>query len=158
MSIFNRSAISAGLIAGLVFLILEMVLVATVGGGTPWAPPRMIAAIVMGDGVLPPPADFNPVIVLIGFIVHFVLSVVLALIFAAIVTGRGLTLATTVIAGIVFGLIIYGINFYLMTELFPWFAMARNWISVLAHAVFGGVLGWVYFNRAARVVTVDRVA
>lgn len=149
-------AVRAGLIAGLVFLVLEIALVATVGGESPWAVPHMMAAIVMGDGVLPPPQDLNPVVVLVGMLVHFVLSIVLAFIFAAIVTRRGLTATNMVLAGIVFGLIVYAFNFYVMSTFFPWFEMARNWISLLAHAVFGGVLGWAYANRAARVVTVTR--
>ena len=54
-----KAALWAGLMAGAVFVILEMLLVGTVGGDSPWAPPRMIAAIAMGPGVLPPPATFD---------------------------------------------------------------------------------------------------
>ena len=35
----TKAAIGAGLIAGAVFMMLEMVLVGTLGGGSPWAPP-----------------------------------------------------------------------------------------------------------------------
>jgi hypothetical protein len=28
--------------------------------------------------------------------------------------------------------------------IFPWFAMARNWISVFSHVMFGLVAGWMY--------------
>ena len=54
-----RAAVLAGIIAALVFMMLEMVLVASVGGESPWGPPRMIAAIGMGQTVLPPPATFD---------------------------------------------------------------------------------------------------
>jgi len=50
----------------------------------------------------------------------------------------------------VFGLLIYLINFYLMTAVFPWFAMARGGIPAFAHAMFGLVLGWVYHAVASR--------
>ena len=42
-----KAVILAGLIAGLVFIVMEMVLVAVVGGGSPLGPPTMIGAIVL---------------------------------------------------------------------------------------------------------------
>lgn len=148
---FNVSrAVWAGLIAGVVFMMIEMILVGTVGGGSPWAPPRMIAAMAMGEGVLPPPATFDIAIFMVAMIVHFVLAIVLALVFAWIADRMAWSRTTTIVAGMVFGLIIYLVNFYGMTAVFPWFAMARNWISIFAHVVFGGVLGWYYAGGYAR--------
>ena len=47
--------------------------------------------------------------------------------------------------GALSGLALYLINFYpIASVLFPWFAMARNWISVFAHIAFGAVLGLAY--------------
>ena len=57
-----RAAVLAGIAAGVLFIILEMALVALMMGDSPWAPPRMIAAIAMGEGVLPPPATFDATI------------------------------------------------------------------------------------------------
>ena len=37
---------------------MEMEMVPLFVGGSPWGPPRMIAAIGMGRGVLPPPDSF----------------------------------------------------------------------------------------------------
>ncbi|MCA1749143.1 MAG: hypothetical protein LC634_06290 [Sphingomonadales bacterium] len=139
-----RAAIWAGLIAGLVFLVLEMTLVATIGGGSPWGPPRMMAAMVMGKGVLPPPATFDMTIVMVAMAVHFFLSVALAAIFGLLVGMFSRTLPIMLGLGLVFGLGVYAIDFYLFTGLFPWFAMARNAITLLSHAVFGIVIGWVY--------------
>lgn len=47
-----------------------------------------------------------------------------------------------------YGLALYLVNFYLFTAVFPWFAMARNWVSVFAHIVFGLVAAWVYLRQA----------
>ncbi len=150
-----NAAIKAGLIAGAIFMILEMLLVATVGGMSPWGPPRMIAAIVLGEGVLPPPATFEPLSFVVAMLVHFVLAILLAIVFA-LIAGRAASSATAAtLAGLVFGLIVYAINFYGMTALFPWFAMARNGISIFAHAMFGLVLGYTYWKLARRVVTVS---
>lgn len=156
-SIDTKAAISAGLIAGLVFLVLEMVLVGTVGGGSPWGPPRMIGAMVLGEGVLPPPATFDLTVVLVAMIVHFILSVLLGVVFALAVEKAGLNAGMAAVAGLVFGIVIYFVNFYGMTAIFPWFAMARGTISIVAHGIFGLVLGYSYRALAApRHVTLDR--
>jgi len=143
-------AVVAGLIAGVVFMIAEMVLVGTVGGGSPWGPPRMIAAIAMGKDVLPPPASFDLGVMMVGMLVHFALSAVLGVIFALIADRFVTSTIVGIAAGTAFGLIIYALHFYGMTAFFPWFAMARNGISILAHAIFGAVLGWyLYRDRVA---------
>lgn len=139
-----KAAIWAGIIAGLVFMILEMLLVQLVGEGSMWGPPRMMAAIVMGREVLPPPATFDAGVFIVAMLVHFVLSLVYALIFAAIVSRWPMPTTGAAIGGLVFGLVIYAVNFYGFTVLFPWFAEARNWITILAHAIFGLTLGLVY--------------
>lgn len=145
-----KAAVWAGIIAGLVFVIVEMVLVATVGGGSPWGPPRMMAAIAMGKEVLPPPPTFDFGIVMVGMIIHFVLSVVLGLILGWVISKWRLSISMAVLVGLLFGLAVYLVNFYVMTGLFPWFANARNMITTFAHLVFGGVLGWVYRSMAAK--------
>lgn len=137
-----RAAVWAGIIAGLVFMMLEMILVPMFMGGSPWGPPRMIAAIALGEGVLPPPDTFAPGILAAAIVVHFVLSIVYALILGVLIAGSSRGTAIWVGAG--FGLVLYLVNFYLFTAIFPWFAMARNWISVFCHITFGLVAGWAY--------------
>ena len=152
---FNlKAAVWAGLIAGVVFMMLEMLLVGTIGGGSPWAPPRMIAAIGMGKDVLPPPASFDLSIMIVAMLIHFVLAIVLGIVFALIVARWNMGLITMAVAGAAFGMVVYLITFYGFTALFPWFAMARNGISLFSHAMFGLVLGWSYYVLARpRVVT-----
>lgn len=141
-----KAGVWAGLIAGIVFLILEMFMVWAFMGESPWAPPRMIAAIVFGEGVLPKPdvpATFSFGIVMTAMVIHFGLSAVYGLIGGALVHRFGFGGAAAL--GAAFGLALYLINFYpIAGALFPWFAMARNWISVFAHIVFGAVLGLAY--------------
>jgi hypothetical protein len=151
-SINWNAAIKAGIIAGLVFLILELVLVSTIGGESPWAPVRMIGAIALGQDVLPPPATFDLTAFIAAAIVHFALAIIYGTIFALVADRAGWGLGATTIAGLVFGLLLYAINFYGFTAMFPWFAMARNEISIFAHAVFGLVLGYSYRKLTPRVV------
>lgn len=139
-----KAALLAGLVAGLVFMTLEMAMVALIQGESPWAPPRMIAAIGMGDQVLPPPATFDPGIFAVAMAIHLALSIVLAVILAWAIARFGLGTAGSIGIGALFGLVVYYVNFYGFTELYPWFAMARGTISIFAHAVFGAVVGGVY--------------
>ncbi|MGH7483211.1 MAG: hypothetical protein ACRELV_13745 [Longimicrobiales bacterium] len=136
------AAVWSGIIAGAVFVVLEMGMVQLFLGESMWGPPRMIAAIVMGGEVLPPPGTFDLGIFITGAVVHFVLSVVFAIVLALVIS-RVNTGAAVAVGGL-YGLALYGFNFYVMTGVFPWFAMARNWVSVLSHLVFGLVAAWVY--------------
>jgi hypothetical protein len=133
-----RASIWAGLIAGVVFLMAEMLMVWLFMGQSPWGPPRMIAAMVMSRDVLPPPADFSMSVMLVAMMIHFALSIVYGLIIGWMV--HRLDMGMAVLAGIAFGLVaIYFVNFYIMTGVFPWFAEARNGVSAFAHVLFGAV-------------------
>jgi len=123
-------------------MMLEMLLVPVFLGGSPWGPPRMIAAIGMGQGVLTPPDTFALVPMLVAMAIHFMLSMVLAVLLALIVSRMGMGMA--VLVGAAFGLVVYLVNFYALTAFFPWFAMARNWVSIFAHVMFGAVAAWSY--------------
>jgi uncharacterized membrane protein YagU involved in acid resistance len=66
----------------------------------------------VGQGVLPPPATFDAMILLAAMAVHFVLSLVYAFIFAWIVSRWQMVTARTLGLGLVFSLVIYVVNFY----------------------------------------------
>lgn len=142
------AAVRAGLVGGLIFLILEMMMVPLFLGGSPWGPPRMIGAMVLGPEVLPPPATFDLGVVAVAMGVHFALSVIFAAVLALLLARIGSGAALLV--GALFGLGLYLVNFYLFTALFPWFANARNWVSIFAHVVFGLVTAWAYLTLATR--------
>jgi uncharacterized membrane protein YagU involved in acid resistance len=143
-----RAAVSAGVLAGAVFIMFEMVMVALFLTESPWAPPRMMAAIVLGETVLPPPATFDFGVMTVAMTVHFVLSILYAFIIAEIIQYRGTGLALSL--GAAAGLVIYLVNFYGFTAVFPWFAMARNWVSVVGHILFGVVTAWAYLGFVKR--------
>lgn len=133
----------AGVVAGLVFAVLSMIYAAVAGPGV-WAPPRMIATI-LGFEMAP---VFAAVPVVVGLVLHMMLSAVYGAVFAVVMgsAGRVLVLA----AGIAFGLALYVLNFHVFAQ-FEQFAtfgmMAGNWFEIAVHAVFGlllaaGYLGW----------------
>lgn len=140
------AAIYSGLIAGAIFMMLEMAMVPLFLGGSAWGPPRMIAAIVLGREVLPPPATFDFGVLMAAMAVHFALSVLYAVAFDWVTERLGL--GVTVLLGALFGLALYFINFYGFTAVFPWFAGARNWVSIFSHIVFGAAVALTYKELA----------
>ncbi|MFU8806410.1 MAG: hypothetical protein ACNA8W_21540 [Bradymonadaceae bacterium] len=140
------AALIAGLVAALVFLILEMALLPLLGVSA-LAPFHMIAAIVLGTEALAMPLTVG--IVLTALVAHFFLSIIYAFIVGAFINER--RAGPAVIIGLVFGLALYLINFFVFTGAFPWFAQARNWVSVVAHLAFGATAAIVYIRVEAGV-------
>jgi uncharacterized membrane protein YagU involved in acid resistance len=138
----------AGVIAGIVFVMLEMGMVRMFMGESPWAPPHMIAAMALGKDVLPPPgsyAAFDMKIMATAMVIHMILSVVYGLIVGWLVHRFDWT--GGLVIGAIFGMAIYIINFYLIAPvMFPWFQMAQNWISAFSHAMFGLAAGGAYIG------------
>lgn len=147
-SINRKAALWAGIIAGILFLILELLMVPIFLDGPMWGPPRMIGAIVLGEGVLPPPATFEIGVVLTAIILHLILSIIYAFVISAII--RNMSYGLAVIVGAFLGLVLYFINFYVMTGIWSWFENARNWVSITTHIVFGIAVGWAYVSLRER--------
>jgi hypothetical protein len=141
-----RAAALAGVIAGLVFLMLEMVLVWMVQGQSPWGPPHMIAAMVLGSEVLPSMgtwAPFDLKIVLSAMAIHFPMAIVYGLVGAWLM--HRFDWMGAMMIGAALGLAAYIVNFYLIAPMaFPWFEMGRNWIGAFSHIMFGLTLGVAY--------------
>lgn len=143
---FWKHAVLAGVIGGAVFMVAEMLMVMLIGQ-SPWAPPRMIAAMLLGTDVLPPPANFNLGVMMTAMMVHFLLSIVYGVVIGWVVSGMGSGRAA--LTGAAIGLAIYLINFYgVASVVFEWFAMARNWVSFVTHVLFGLVTAWAYVALA----------
>lgn len=146
----------AGLIAGVVFLMLEMALVWLVQGMSPWGPPYMMAAMVLGADVLPAMgtwAVFDFKVVTIAMMIHIPMSVIYGLLGAWLIHRFDLAVALMIGAGL--GLAVYLVNFYIVAPMaFPWFEIGRNWIGAFAHIMFGAVLAVSYIalgkSNAAR--------
>ncbi len=136
----------AGLIAGLAFLMLEMILVWMAQGQSPWGPPHMMAAMVLGAGVLPPMGTWAPFelkIVMTAMLIHLPASIAYGLIGAWLV--RRFDWVVALMVGSIYGLVIYAINFYLVAPMmFPWFEMGRNWIGAFGHLMFGAIFALAY--------------
>lgn len=149
------AAVWSGIIAGAVFMMMQMLLVMLINGQSPWAPPRMIAAMVLGKDVLPPPAGFDLGVMMTAMMVHFALSIMLGLVVDWIV--HRMTAGKAIAIGAVLGLAVYLVNFYLIASaVFPWFTQAQNWITAMNHIVFGMVLSGAYVGLRKPKLAPDR--
>lgn len=137
-----RGVLWSGLIAGIVADVVLMGLLWLGYGISPWSLSRLTAAIVLGPGVLPPPASFDTGIVLTATVVHFLLSFGLAALLGLLC--QHVAKSTAIFFGGVFGFALYFINFYGFVFVFPWFASIRNEATFASHVIFGLALAYVY--------------
>jgi hypothetical protein len=147
-----RAAVLAGVLAGIVTMLLWVILLAVVTGGSVWTPFHHTAAVLLGESVLTPSQTMDLQVVITGTVVHLFLSVVYAVILAFIIHRWGLVVG--IIGGAFFGLAIYLINYYTFSYFYPWFYPLRSWIALVGHLVFGAVAGGLYetFERDIYVV------
>ena len=136
------AAIAAGTLSTLAQAVL-WVLFTTAWPAILFRDARLAAAVVMGPAVLTPPVSFDPVVMAVATFVHFALSVLYAALVAWLV-GH-VAMGRAVLLGAVFGLALYAVNMHGFTLVFPWFAQARDWITLTAHVAFGVVAAaaWV---------------
>lgn len=104
---------------------------------------RLTAAIVMGRSVLDTSGGFDPRVMGVATLVHAMLSLVYAAVLARLV--HSLSCVAALLAGGAFGLLLYGVNLYGFTAIFPWFIPVRGAITLIAHLVFGITAAAVYY-------------
>ena len=134
-----------GIAAGLVFAGVTMWF-ADSTGGTAEMPLRMISTIVKGDQAMAA-GTTSPAL---GVVVHVMLSALFGMAFALAVP-RFRTNGTVALAGTVYGLLLYVVNFLVLTPLvFTTFRMANQPFEVFAHLVFGTLLSFAFFGSGVR--------
>ena len=53
------------------------------------------------------------------------------------------------VTGAVLGVVIYLVNYHVLTLAFTWFGGMRGWLTLLNHILFGVVMAWSYQRRRA---------
>jgi hypothetical protein len=153
-SVSWRATVVAGICAGVIATAVQLILWWIAHYPLPetlYRDARLTAAMVMGPDVLPPPATFELDIMLVATVLHFALSIIYGFVFVHVMRVLALNVgasllgrAAGILAGLPFGLLLYVVNMYGFTFLFPWFSLVRDWITVVAHLVFGLVLARTY--------------
>lgn len=132
----------AGLVGGGAFILIQTTFVSLLGQNPDADGIRSVAAMALGESVLPAPTPVTAVVFLAAAGVHLTLSLIYARILAVLV--QGLPLGRAVTAGAAFGTVLYAVNYYAFSDLFPWFEAARGAPALLAHAAFGMIAAGTY--------------
>lgn len=135
----------AGIAAGILATIVQILLWWTFWDVLPsifFRDIRYTAAIIFGETILPPPATFDLQALLIATMIHAILSMLYAIALPTLIDRLGLK--TSLIAGGLYGLIIFWVNMYGVVIIYPWFVDTRDWITVTAHIAFGVSAAGIY--------------
>jgi len=122
-----------------IFLLTNIVLTPIVYDIEPQIILRYFGALALGPDVL---LNDDISILIVGVLVHVVLSFTAAILIAFVVHRGGLLLG--ILGGALLGLAIYGINLYTLTTFVEWFFAINNNVLLLSHVLFGAVVGGVY--------------
>ncbi|MBX3187109.1 MAG: hypothetical protein KF819_08845 [Labilithrix sp.] len=121
------------MVAGLVFLAVEMIGRELAHDTTALTTPVRIASLLLGEDVAR--ASTPAGLLLLALLLHAMLSLVYALVICLAV--RHLPVRFGLLFGGAFGALIYVLNHHVLTPIFPAFAAARGGVAVLAHVSFG---------------------
>lgn len=155
-----RYGVLAGIVAGIVFALFEMIVAVILDGrGAFFMPLRMIGGIGLGPQAMDPSTSLA-VAAGVGLVIHMVLSMVYGVVATAVLSlvpqlsaSRAAVLVSASLAGVVLWLV----NFYAVAPAFGWTWFPNNTnpvVQFVAHTFFyGTVLGLVldrtYFRRRA---------
>lgn len=134
-----RAVLIAGVVAGTVFLITNLVLLPIALDIKPGLILRYFAGLVMGSDVL---TDDGTDILVVGLLVHYALAILFAFPITIVVHRWGLSVG--ILGGAVLGLALYSINFYTLTNWVEWFFALKSTVLLFSHVLFGAVAGGVY--------------
>ncbi|MBI1802655.1 MAG: hypothetical protein HYR71_13600 [Chloroflexi bacterium] len=143
---FSPKLLAGGFVAGMVMGMWQMVLEAILpNGGGFWSPLVYIAATIFrGFQTVTAPVPFDLLGVIAGLMGHMMNSIIFGLIFAGFIAPRTRTLMGKVIAGIVYGVIIYAVMWLAVVPIFDPVMLRLNApVFFLGHMMFGAALGLV---------------
>jgi uncharacterized membrane protein YagU involved in acid resistance len=145
--------ITAGLIAGIIFAMMEIAGAAMMGN-PPLMPVRMFASVVLGQGAMQGPLG---VPLVVGTIAHLVLSAIFGIVYGLLAARTSEATKTSfgrqAGLGILFGLVVWLVNFHIIARvLYPWFLGAPQFLQAMMHGLFFGLpLALIYAASERRV-------
>ncbi len=136
---FDRRVLLVGLVAGMVYGMMEMVIEAVIGHGF-WSPLRYIASVfTLGKDTDP---NFSLVPVVIGLMGHMMNSAIFALLFAQLISRPIRTTAGFVSGAMVYAVaIFFAMWFVVLPVIDPAMKLVNGAGFLASHLMFGFVLG-----------------
>lgn len=147
------AAAVAGLVAGAIAMVIDLLWTALVQGGNPWQTSHQVAALLLGPELLAGDTQsFKLHIVGLALLIHYALGVAFGCLVAYVATSYHYEGDLPIIEAIggFLGLMLFFINFYALQPLFPWVQEMRSGAYLIEHIVFGVVAAMVYWKLARR--------
>ncbi|RYF18664.1 MAG: hypothetical protein EOO30_02750 [Comamonadaceae bacterium] len=142
------AAAVAGLAAGAVLMVLDLLWSSIFNAHGPWRTSHMIAPIFLGTDTLKASGyAFSVGVVSVALATHYVLGMLFGLALAAVMDQLRLdaTPGHALAAGAFLGAVLYLINFDVLPRfVFTWLATLRGGETMAAHVVFGIVAALLY--------------
>lgn len=148
-----KSAVVAGLVAGGVAMVIDLLWTALIMGGNPWHTSHLVAALVLGPELLQGGTQqFNLTVVAVALLTHYSLGMLFGVVIAAIINAvhSESSLPLIIAIGAFCGGTLYGINFYGMARFFPWVVELRGESYVVEHFIFGMTAAFMYWKLMGR--------
>jgi hypothetical protein len=146
------AAAVAGFAAGAGLMVIELAWVAMFGAEGPWRVTHLVAAIALGPETAFT-SEFDLRVVVVALLLHYALGIVFGLVLAALVAvaHRENSAGSIEAIGLVFGALLYFVNFHGLTAWMPWFIEMRGWATFFAHLMFGLAAALLYWTLRRRV-------
>lgn len=145
------AAAVAGLAAGAVLMVLDLLWSGLFSPEGPWRISHMIAPVFMGtDELRSTGFAFSATVVAVALAVHYAMGVLWGLVTGVFMSQLLLDESPlhAGMAGAMLGCALYLFNFDLLPAfgVFPWLAQMRSGESLAAHVVFGVTAAWLYWR------------
>jgi hypothetical protein len=134
------AALLAGLFAGGVFLLLELLATWVFGAGSPFGPAHVTLQGLLGREATA--GGPNGGLVLAAFFLHFSLAIFLTLVLARVVHTWRMGMALVV--SMVLGYLLYFLNVHLFAYMLPVLGTARDVFLLVNYVLFGVSGAWAY--------------
>ncbi len=143
---FSLKLLAGGIVASLVIAMWEMIVEAIIPAGNGfWSPVVYIGATVARDlQSVSAPVPFHLLGVILGLIGHMMNSIIFGLIFAYLIAPRARSLGGQIVAGLIYGVVIYLVMWFVALPLVDPVMLNLNAIVfLLGHMMWGVALGFI---------------
>lgn len=135
-----RALVAAILVAGTAFLATMLLGAPAQLGLSSQIILKYFASLVLGADTLT--GEFTLTVGIVGIVVNYAIAAIWGFAIAAVLHRWGMIVG--LVLGGLLGLAVFAINMYTMTFIFDWFSAMNNSMLLIAHVVYGVVLGGIY--------------
>jgi hypothetical protein len=141
------AGLEAGVLAGVLFLLLEYLSTVLLGAGSPLGPASLTLRSILNLGSSAPTEPYVITVLFIHFGLSLLTTFALGYLIHRVVRYWAVTL------GVVYGLLLYAINFFVFAFWLPDITAVTDLFMVVNYMIYGGTAAGLYQWRAMRAST-----